>query len=180
MTTTLPLGATPPLETERLNLIQPCENTIDAIVANINDIDVAGRLSNVPYPYGRDDGRFYIHQVVPRHMVWGILTKRFDAIFVGTIGLHSERSDLLLGYWLGKAHWGQGYASEAGKAVCNFAFGELKMPRLLSQYHSDNPASGHVLSKLGFKPTHRGTFFSVANNFEMETVFMELDAKSWN
>lgn len=57
-----------------------------------------------------------------------------------------------LGYWFEAASWGQGFASEAGRAVVAFAFGELRLKRLRSGHAADNPASGKVLSKLGFTP----------------------------
>jgi RimJ/RimL family protein N-acetyltransferase len=59
-----------------------------------------------------------------------------------------------LGYWLDEPFWGGGLASEAGAAVRDFAFQTLKLEGLKSGHAADNPASGRVLSKLGF--THIG------------------------
>lgn len=56
-----------------------------------------------------------------------------------------------LGYWLEKSSWGQGYAFEAAQAVVDFAFREVGLVELRSGHAADNPASGKVLLKLGFR-----------------------------
>ncbi|WP_440410730.1 GNAT family N-acetyltransferase [Neorhizobium petrolearium] len=57
-----------------------------------------------------------------------------------------------LGYWLDRDSWGCGYAFEAANAVVRFAFGEIGLSTLKSGHAADNPASGRVLTKLGFVP----------------------------
>jgi RimJ/RimL family protein N-acetyltransferase len=73
---------------------------------------------------------------------------------VGTIGI-GRRPDgaLELGYWIGRPYWGRGYATEAGRAVLAIAREGLRLPHLYSSHFLDNPASGRVLEKLGFRPT---------------------------
>jgi [ribosomal protein S5]-alanine N-acetyltransferase len=56
-----------------------------------------------------------------------------------------------LGYWLDEAAWGRGLASEAAGAVVAFAFDNLGLNGLDSGHANDNPASGKVLRKLGFR-----------------------------
>jgi RimJ/RimL family protein N-acetyltransferase len=58
-----------------------------------------------------------------------------------------------LGYWLGKAWWGQGYATEAAGALIQFAWRALRLTRLNAGRAADNLASGRVLTKLGFQCT---------------------------
>lgn len=55
-----------------------------------------------------------------------------------------------LGYWLERPSWGKGLAFEAAQALIHFAFYEVGLSRLTSAHASDNPASGRVLTKLGF------------------------------
>lgn len=56
-----------------------------------------------------------------------------------------------LGYWFEQAAWGQGFASEAARAVVRFAFAEAGLLSLRSGHAADNVASGWVLSRLGFR-----------------------------
>ena len=57
-----------------------------------------------------------------------------------------------MGYWIGRQHWGKGFATEAGQALIDIAR-TLKLPRLEASHFLDKPASGRVLEKLGFIPT---------------------------
>lgn len=56
-----------------------------------------------------------------------------------------------LGYWIEQAAWGQGFASEAARAVMRFAFAEAGLSALRSGHAADNAASGRVLAGLGFR-----------------------------
>lgn len=74
-----------------------------------------------------------------------------DGRMVGIIDLDDVTDDdAELGYWLDRAAWGRGYGSEAAGAVVAFAFAELKLACLRAGHAEDNPASGRILSKLGF------------------------------
>lgn len=73
----------------------------------------------------------------------------------GGIGIH-PREDVLvqtaeIGYWLGEAHWGRGYMTEALRAIVAYAFHTLAYHRLEAGHFGWNPASGRVLEKAGFQ-----------------------------
>ena len=57
-----------------------------------------------------------------------------------------------LGYWLDRAAWGRGYAFEAAHAVTRFALEDVGLTLLKAGHADDNPASGRILTKLGFTP----------------------------
>ena len=59
------------------------------------------------------------------------------------------------GYWLGKPFWGQGYATEAAQRLTRYAFEGLGRETIHAGWFYDNPASGHVLAKLGAR--HNGS-----------------------
>ncbi len=55
-----------------------------------------------------------------------------------------------IGWRLAWDHWGQGYATEAARAVVAFAFGTLQLPALVSYTVPANVRSRWVMEKLGF------------------------------
>lgn len=55
-----------------------------------------------------------------------------------------------LGFYLSRAYWGKGLATEAGRACVNFGFSELGLSRILAAVEIGNNASVRVLEKLGF------------------------------
>jgi RimJ/RimL family protein N-acetyltransferase len=58
--------------------------------------------------------------------------------------------DIELGYRLGAAHWGRGYATEAARAVLKFGIEDLGLDRIVAVTHPENHASKRVLVKTGF------------------------------
>jgi ribosomal-protein-alanine N-acetyltransferase len=56
-----------------------------------------------------------------------------------------------LGYRLARAHWGRGFATEAGRAVRDYAFGTLRLPRLIALIDPQNAPSIRVADKIGFR-----------------------------
>jgi ribosomal-protein-alanine N-acetyltransferase len=54
-------------------------------------------------------------------------------------------------YCIGQAHWGNGYASEALKAVIEYAFVQVNFNRVQAFHRSKNISSGKVLQKAGMK-----------------------------
>ena len=64
-----------------------------------------------------------------------------------------DRTEVEFGYRLLPKFWGRGYATEAGRAVVNHAFGDLGLTALCAIIHPDNTASNAVAEKLGFLRT---------------------------
>jgi RimJ/RimL family protein N-acetyltransferase len=130
---------------------------IASITVWLGDFSVSKNLAKVPYPYGENDAEDFVALRGSHgggHYCFSIL-KKSDGQFLGGIGLHQEDGGYELGYWLGKPFWGLGYASEAARRVAHFAFEELGEAVILAGWFYDNPASGHVLAKLGAR--HNGS-----------------------
>ena len=60
-----------------------------------------------------------------------------------------------LGYDLDYHHWGQGYATEAARAVVAFGFTQLQLHRIFGECHPANSASQRVMQKIGL--SYEGT-----------------------
>jgi RimJ/RimL family protein N-acetyltransferase len=71
---------------------------------------------------------------------------------IGSCGIGKADGQVELGYWIARSHWGLGYASEAARAVLGIARA-LGHRRLIAGHFTDNPASGRVLRKIGFRAT---------------------------
>jgi RimJ/RimL family protein N-acetyltransferase len=163
------------LTTVRLVLRRPAEGDLPSIVKHANDWEVARLLGRVPHPYSMDDARFFLEKVVPNELTWAI-TSRVDNTFMGVIGLApGARSRVAeLGYWLGRCFWGNGFATEAGSAVVQYAFRTLGLARLTSGYFIGNLASDRVLTKLGFVRTGEDERQCLAQRKAVRSVEMEL------
>jgi RimJ/RimL family protein N-acetyltransferase len=69
----------------------------------------------------------------------------------GGIGLmiEADHRHAELGYWIGVPYWGNGYATEAARAMVNYGFTVLGLHRVCASHYFSNPASGNVLKKTG-------------------------------
>lgn len=69
---------------------------------------------------------------------------------VGTAGLRPlEDLGLEIFYSLAPGSWGQGYATEAARAVLDHALGSLGLPEVLAEVDAGNSASIAVIERLG-------------------------------
>lgn len=100
-----------------------------------------------------------------------------DGRFIGVADIDEiAQGEGDLGYWLGEAHWGLGFASEAAGALVDFAFGAAGLLKLRSGHAADNAASGRVLRKLGFRFTGQGRIASRARGVDIVQSKYVLDA----
>jgi [ribosomal protein S5]-alanine N-acetyltransferase len=145
------------LETERLLLRPQGADDIPRIVPLLNDFDVSKNLASVPYPYTEEHGHAFLARGTEdraRGQAYSFaITLRQDGTLIGGCGLRLKDDGVFeLGYWLGRPYWSKCYASEAARRTAAFAFHSLDAPVIRASYFHDNPASGHVLEKLGAVP----------------------------
>jgi [ribosomal protein S5]-alanine N-acetyltransferase len=146
--------------TTRLTLRRMVESDTARIVMQCGDIRVAQNLTHMPHPYSAQDAAQWLERQATmwagdKDRVWGVELPGTGLI--GTMGLHWQARMRLdgnegweMGYWLGHAHWGQGYATEAGLAVLAELDSALGPQEVTAGYALKNPNSGHVLEKIGF------------------------------
>ena len=90
---------------------------------------------------------------------------------IGGIGL---KEDYRLGYWLGEDYWGNGYATEAGSELIEYAFKIIKIKKITARYMTENTSSAKVLKKLGFTEVGKVLIFSIARNEKVSHTKVEL------
>jgi RimJ/RimL family protein N-acetyltransferase len=56
-----------------------------------------------------------------------------------------------IGYCLNRQFWGQGYATEAARALLEFGFTHLNLHRIFALCDTANTASAHVMEKIGMQ-----------------------------
>lgn len=80
-----------------------------------------------------------------------------------------------IGYWLDKRYWGKGYASECAEALVKFAFETLDISYIRTGHAVDNPTSGKVLQKLGFRKTEEEMLWYPARGEYAKHQFYSLE-----
>jgi len=140
------------LQTARLTLRPPQPEDAKAIAALLNDIRIAQNTTRIPYPYALSDARAWLRAVNGKEGEATYLVTLADATVIGACGVEPrDGRGPELGYWLGTRYWGEGYATEAARAVIDHAFTGLACEELQSGARISNPASRRVLEKCGFQ-----------------------------
>ncbi len=139
--------------TPRLLLRPGFPEDAPALAAVMSDKAIARNLSVVPWPYTLRDAEAFLASprdpVLPSFLIF----ERTETApeLIGSCGLGRRPSGAVeMGYWIARAHWGRGFATEACRALVDIAR-TLGLASLEGSHFIDNPVSGRVLDKLGFE-----------------------------
>jgi RimJ/RimL family protein N-acetyltransferase len=138
------------IETKRLVLRAPMRGDMPELILHADNFNVSSKLARMPHPYTRADALGFIEIMAQRadERPYAIT---LDGHLIGVVGFsYKEGEPPELGYWLGEAHWGKGYMTEAAKALIDAAHRTQQYETIAASALADNDASLHVLEKLGF------------------------------
>jgi len=99
-----------------------------------------------------------------------IKTILFEGQIAGSVLSHAWFGKPEISYWLGRAYWGKGIATEA---LSQF-LAALRARPLYARAAKDNVASLRVLAKCGFTVTGEDKGFANARGTEVEEFILEL------
>lgn len=167
------------IRSERLFLRPGWPEDWSELLAGIGDEAVVKNLAKAPWPYTADHARDFAGREQDTrlpHFFVTLPTGSAPARIIGSVGLGPDEGGAVqLGYWIARDHWGKGYATEAARAVLRLAK-VLGHARVVANHFADNPASGRVLRKVGFKPTGRiEPHFSLARGARAPAVLHAIE-----
>jgi len=129
---------------------------VAAFVEYLNDKDIYTNTLNIPRPYTKEDGEWFVNIVAERKKEngkttnWAIRNK--NEKLIGSIGFHNviDGHKAEIGYWLAKPYWREGIMSEIVKKVSEIGFSKFKLRRITAHILEYNKASSRVLEKNNF------------------------------
>lgn len=138
------------IRTQRLVLRPPAVADAARVSLLAGDYDVACMTGTIPHPYSEQMAGEWLKGAVEGEEGVVFMIER-EGLVVGCTGYRAFDADHAeLGYWIGKPYWGQGFASEAVRALIAHAFDADGFAYLRAGHFTDNPGSERVLRKLGF------------------------------
>ena len=185
------------LTTERLRLRPLHPADAPAIADQVNDWDVVRYTTSIPFPYDRAMAEHFIADQqkrwegwsgdrVPKEEVAFAIERNSDRRLIGCIGLQPAEAGpnvaeggLEFGYWLGKRHWGEGYATEAVGRLVRFGFLELDLPEIWGAAVPTNDASHRVMEKNGFVIVGAGERPSEVRGHPLPVIIRKLTRAQW-
>ncbi|KQX81826.1 MULTISPECIES: GNAT family N-acetyltransferase [unclassified Streptomyces] len=94
-----------------------------------------------------------------------------DGDVVGSAAVYGEPGEREVTYWVDRAYWGRGIATEALRALVS----EVPERPLFARAAADNAGSLRVLEKCGFRSTARATGYANARGGEIEEIVLRLE-----
>lgn len=162
--------------TKRLLLRPGWAEDAPALAEAIDDERIARNAARMPWPYGREDAEAFLsREADPDYPDFLIIDRTIDPVrIVGGVGFMESEGVPELGYWIGTSSWNRGYATEAARAALAAVRSSLGYKRIIAGHFVDNPASGRVLEKLGFRPAGKNRRrFSRARGCEVDCAMFE-------
>ena len=141
--------------TERLLLRPGWAEDAPALHAAIADEGIVRNLASAPWPYRFEDAQAFLATQRKASEPSMLIFRHTSGApeLIGSVGFgRRPGGEIEFGYWIARPFWGRGYATEAGKAVIEAARHSLRIKKLSAGHFLDNPASGRVLEKIGFRP----------------------------
>ncbi|MTJ83585.1 MAG: GNAT family N-acetyltransferase [Telmatospirillum sp.] len=189
MVPTAPDGCRPPAggrpqDTARLRLRPLVPDDVEQVTRLLDDWDVARTTSNIPFPYDRDTGEEFIAKVeeesaAGRALVYAI-EDRLSGDLVGCVGGSVADGKAEVGYWLGRAAWGRGVATEALLRCLRVLFDDYGVASAWASVLPENKASRRVLDKAGFQFEETRRAELPARGITADLDFLTLTREAWD
>lgn len=144
------------IETRRLWLRWPRVQDATAIARMASVREVAEMTGTVPHPYPKGAAEHFIFEARKGNATGcslrlAIAPRSAPEQCLGIISARSQPGGVDMGYWLGEAHWGEGFATEAAHALVDAVFTYTEVTAMSASARVINPASRNVIEKCGFQ-----------------------------
>lgn len=161
------------LETQRLILRPLTIDDSDAVFQWVSDESVARYMVYNTYTSINEAANWLTSiQESDEEYHFGFVRKE-DNLLVGSGSIGPDEGRVgfwRFGYNLRKDCWGNGYATEATKAMMKFAYEHFGITSFSSSHVEQNKASGHVMEKCGLHFVKYGQFQKLDGSCKMRSM----------
>jgi len=173
------------LETRRLWLRWPRHADAVAIARQAGEKAVAEMTARIPHPYAPGEAERFVLAARRANadgegLTMAITPRSRPNTLIGVVGITDAGGGMPhLGFWLGTAVWGHGFATEAARALVDAFFAYTPGRALESCARVTNPASRRVLEKCGFAGIGSGMKPFPARGGVFPVDEFRLDRRKW-
>ena len=147
------------MQTERIQLRPWRDDDAEALYKYASDPEVGPRAGWPPHK-SVGESLEIIRTLLSSDHIWAIELKETGEA-IGCIGYYAHgesnidigENDAEAGYWVARPYWNRGICTEALQMLVDYCFREKRFSTLWADYFPENPASGKVMEKCGFRDT---------------------------
>jgi ribosomal-protein-alanine N-acetyltransferase len=148
----------PTLETARLALRPWTLDDAPTLQRLAARREIADTMISIPHPYGAEQAKAWIashpYDFAQGRAVHFAIQLKSSGQLIGATELRSidmEHAHAEISLWIGVEWWGRDFATEAASAMLRYGFEQLELNRIHAYHMVRNPASGHVMEKIGMR-----------------------------
>jgi RimJ/RimL family protein N-acetyltransferase len=142
------------LQTDRLVLRQFRSGDVDDALAYRGDAEFCRYLPHIPHPFTRQHAEdFVARNIAEPWDAFPTFAVVLEGAVIGTVNLDIDRAHdiAMLGFAIGRAHWGKGIGSEAVRAVIAWGFEAPDLAKIWATTDARNARSQRLLERLGMQ-----------------------------
>lgn len=159
------------MQTRRLQLRPLNSDDATRIAELAGTWEVASMTGRIPYPYSAEQAQHWLTDLAQGEVVYGIT---LASELIGICGYTADEQDTAeIGYWIGQAYWGHGYATEAARHLMEHGFTKGGIKRFVCSHFTENPGSQRVIAKLGFRLLGHSSGWCAARGMELPALKYE-------
>lgn len=165
------------IETERLILRPLTVDDAEAVFVWNSDPEV-NRYMSYPLYTDVEQTREWLRSVeeAPEGSLDFGYVRKSDGLLIGTGGAYRRDDGVwTVGYNLRRDCWGRGFATEALRAIIDFAHEKFGAKVFVADHAADNPASGRVMEKCGMAFDHFGEYSKLDGSVTFPAKFYRLE-----
>lgn len=167
----------------KVNLKPFEEKDAEAVYKHLQDFEIHKNLRQLPYPYTLKNAKEFIeHTHNGRHKgeeyIFGVFENETDKLAGSISAIKIDVSTFEIGYWIGSAYRGNGFASEIIQLITRVCFEKAKISKIVANVFEDNYSSIRVLEKNGF--TQNLNYKSGSCNSYKESKVLQFELKIEN
>ena len=142
------------LQTNRLLLRRFRSDDVDDAVAYRDDAEFSRYLPHIPQPFTRRDAEEFVTRNIAepwdKFPTFAVVLK---GAVIGTVNLDVDQAHriAMLGFAIGRAHWGKGIGSEAVRAAIAWGFDAFGLAKIWAMTDARNTRSQRLMEKLGMQ-----------------------------
>ena len=142
------------LQTNRVLLRQFRSSDVDDALAYRNDAEFSRYLPHIPQPFTRRDAEAFVARNIAdpwnQCPTFAVVLR---GTVIGTVNLDVDQTHriAMLGFAIGRAHWGNGIGSEAVRVAVAWGFEAFALAKIWATTDARNTRSQRLMEKLGMQ-----------------------------